>query len=181
MTDRAGYRILLMALFLSTGGQALAHALQPGYLGIAPDGEHAYRIVWKKPAVRGRPMAIDAQLPANCSPRRAETPRWTGSAWVAAWRTECPGGIEGGEIRITGLERTVTDVLVRIDRADGEALTHRLDPERTAFIVPATPSLSEVVRAYLQLGIQHILGGVDHLLFVLALLLLVDGMGRRAG
>jgi hydrogenase/urease accessory protein HupE len=36
----------------------------------------------------------------------------------------------------------------------------------------------EVIRTYTLLGIGHILGGVDHLLFVLALLLLVRGIGR---
>ena len=31
----------------------------------------------------------------------------------------------------------------------------------------------EVARAYLVLGVEHILGGIDHLLFVLALMLLI--------
>src|SRR4029079_11605226 len=36
----------------------------------------------------------------------------------------------------------------------------------------------DVVRTYLPLSIEHILTGVDHLLFVLGLLLLVRGFGR---
>jgi hypothetical protein len=45
-------------------------------------------------------------------------------------------------------------------------------------VIPAVTSALDVVRAYTVLGIEHILGGVDHLLFVLALLLLVRGLGR---
>jgi hydrogenase/urease accessory protein HupE len=36
----------------------------------------------------------------------------------------------------------------------------------------------EVAATYLQLGVEHILGGIDHLLFILALLILVKGVGR---
>jgi hydrogenase/urease accessory protein HupE len=35
-----------------------------------------------------------------------------------------------------------------------------------------------VARTYFLLGVEHILSGIDHLLFVLALMLLVKGMGR---
>jgi hydrogenase/urease accessory protein HupE len=44
--------------------------------------------------------------------------------------------------------------------------------------VEAAPGALEVARTYLLLGTEHILGGVDHLLFVLALLILVKGTRR---
>ncbi len=176
MTERL--RPLWLLLLWLAAGEAAAHALQPGYLSLEPAGEGEYRVLWKKPAVRGRPMAIDAVLPAGCQPRRAPQSLWDGSGFVARWRTRCADGLAGGEIRVAGLERTVTDVLLRVSFPDGGTLTHRLDPDRTAFTVPAAPTLLEVVKSYLLLGIRHILGGVDHLLFVLALLLLVDGVRR---
>ena len=55
------------------------------------------------------------------------------------------------------------------------AVTHRLVPRRSSFVVPEAASGWEVARTYLALGVEHILGGVDHLLFVLALLLVVRG------
>jgi hydrogenase/urease accessory protein HupE len=42
----------------------------------------------------------------------------------------------------------------------------------------ATPGAFEVVRTYTLLGIEHILTGFDHLLFVLALILIVRGTRR---
>lgn len=46
------------------------------------------------------------------------------------------------------------------------------------FTVEAPAGTAEIAWSYLLLGIEHILGGIDHLLFVLALLLIVRG-GKR--
>jgi len=69
-------------------------------------------------------------------------------------------------------------VLVRFDFADGVSQAHRLTAGDPSFTVPTQPSSLEVVRTYLLLGVKHILGGIDHLMFVLALLLLVRGVRR---
>jgi len=69
-------------------------------------------------------------------------------------------------------------VLLRVDYLDGSASNQRLTPAEPSVVIPARPSAFEVIRTYTVLGIGHILGGVDHLLFVLALLLLVRGLGR---
>ena len=169
--------VFLLGL-LALAGSAAGHALQPGYLELRLTEAESYSVLWKKPAVRGRPMAISALLPETCQPRRPPEPVWDGSAWIARWTARCAGGLENGTIRIEGLERTATDVLVRFDFADGAAGTHRLTASGPVFTVPTQPSALEVARTYLVLGVRHILSGIDHLLFVLALLILVDGMRR---
>ena len=77
------------------------------------------------------------------------------------------------EIGVKGLSATMTDVLVRLARADGSVQVVRLTPSTPAFVVAATPGSWEVARTYTLLGVEHILRGIDHLLFVLALMLLV--------
>jgi hydrogenase/urease accessory protein HupE len=178
----AGRRIVaLMALVFGVLGSVASshgHALQPGYLELRLIGEELYAVVWKTPAVKSRPMPITARLPESCEARAPVDSIWNGSAYVARWTTRCTGGLEGGVIRIDGLDRTATDVLVRFDFADGVGQTHRLTPGDASFTVPSQPSALEVVRTYLLLGFKHILSGVDHLAFVLALLLLVKGVRR---
>ena len=105
-------------------------------------------------------------------------PIWDGAAYVARWSARCKGGIEGGLIHIVGLDKTSTDVLVRYEFANGVSQARRLTPGDPSFTVPTQPSRLEVVKTYLLLGVEHILGGFDHLLFVLALLLLVTGARR---
>ena len=177
-----GKQMLALTAFLvgAIGFSALSlgHALQPGYLEIRLIDKELYAAVWKKPAVNSRPMAITAKLPQSCDPRTPVEPIWDGSAYIARWTIRCSGGLEGGVIRIDGLDQTKTDVLVRFDFADGASQTHRLTPSDSSFTVPRQPSRLEVVRTYLLLGFKHILSGIDHLMFVLALLLLVKGVRR---
>ncbi len=177
-----GKQMLALTAFLvgAIGFSALSlgHALQPGYLEIRLIDKELYAAVWKKPAVNSRPMAITAKLPQSCDPRTPVEPIWDGSAYIARWTLRCSGGLEGGVIRIDGLDQTKTDVLVRFDFADGASQTHRLTPSDSSFTVPSQPSRLEVVRTYLLLGFKHILSGIDHLMFVLALLLLVKGVRR---
>jgi hydrogenase/urease accessory protein HupE len=177
-----GRRVIALMAFLvgvfASVASSHGHALQPGYLELRLINEELYAVVWKKPAIKSRPMAITVQLPESCDPRIPVQPVWDGAAYVSRWTARCPGGIEGGVIHIDGLDRTSTDVLVRFDFEDGVSQARRLTPGDPSFTVPAQPSRLEVVRTYLLLGIEHILGGFDHLLFVLALLMLVTGARR---
>lgn len=178
----AGRLIFTLSAFLifalGFSASSFGHALQPGYLELRLVDKGLYAVIWKVPAINNRPMAIAANLPEHCDPKIPGQPIWNGVAYVARWSANCPGGIEGGVIRINGLDRTSTDVLVRFDFANGDNATHRLTAGDPSFTVPAQPSRLDVVQAYLLLGVKHILRGFDHLLFVLALLILVKGMRR---
>ena len=168
--------LICMAGFSST--VSYGHALQPGYLELRLVDTDLYSVLWKKPANRGKPMAISAVLPENCDQAKPPQSVWDGMAYLARWTAHCAGGLEGGEIRIDGLDETSTDVLVRFDFTDGTVESRRLTPGDSSFTIPAIPSRFEVVRTYLVLGFKHILSGIDHLMFVLALLILVKGTRR---
>jgi len=173
--------ILSLPLFQACTSVAGAHALQPGYLELQLLGQDKWRVFWRKPAVQGKPMEIDARLPGNCDARKPTDPRFDGAAWVSQWIATCAGGIIGGEILIEGLSQTQTDVLVRYELAGGESQTARLTPSEPGFIVPDDPGPLAVLASYFMLGVEHILEGIDHLLFVFALLLLIRDPWRLAG
>ena len=59
---------------------------------------------------------------------------------------------------------------MRIESLGGAAQTGG-SPTRRIHAVQATPGAWEVAATYLRLGIEHILFGFDHLLFVLALVI----------
>lgn len=174
--------ILLGVLALAAGpAPAAAHALQPGYLELQKIGGATWRVVWRKPAVAGRPMPIDPVLPRACQPGTPPEVRFDGAAYVAQWIAECPGGLAGGEIAIANLASTETDVLVRYELTPGESEAMRLTPAEAAFVVPEAPGFAEVLGSYFSLGVDHILTGFDHLLFVLALVLLIHDRWRLLG
>jgi hydrogenase/urease accessory protein HupE len=99
------------------------------------------------------------------------------NAIVQTW-TMRSESLRGQSLRIAGLESTLTDVLVRIVFADGTTWVERLTPQRPGAIIPARPGSWSVAGTYFVLGVEHILMGIDHLLFVLALLLLTRGAWR---
>lgn len=176
------WRLLCALMFFAglvpTG--ASAHALEPGYLEVTPVAGDSYRVFWRKPDVRGNPMDIDARVPDACDPLVGPPPESDGRAWISVWVASCPGGLAGGSITIEGLERQKTDVLVRYE-ADGAVHAERLTPDRTSFVVPEAPGVFDVFWTYLPLGVEHILAGIDHLLFVFALLLLIPDRWRLVG
>jgi hydrogenase/urease accessory protein HupE len=87
-------------------------------------------------------------------------------------------GLAGGCIEFPGLQLTITDVLVRVQTLDGAASTALVRPNRTWIAIVSAPGWTAVTSAYVFHGIEHILFGYDHLLFVLALILIVRD--RRA-
>lgn len=177
---------LIAALFalvalLSTNNGAHAHALEPGYLELQVLSEDTWRAFWRKPAVGNRAMSIDVTLPQNCEPRTSPEARFDGRAYVARWMTNCPGGLAGGEIAIPGLSSTRTDVLVRYELEQGASQTQRLTAGEPSFEIPKTRGTLNIIGTYFSLGVDHIAGGYDHLLFVFALLMLIRDRWRLVG
>ena len=87
----------------------------------------------------------------------------------------CDSGLAlaGETITIDGLSATQIDVMVRINFVDGSTQSAILRPANPSFTVPAPGKKGAIAWAYLRLGVEHILQGIDHLLFVLGLLLIV--------
>lgn len=171
--------ILLFAL-LGWVASASAHEVRPGYLEARQIDGGTYDVLWKVPARGEQRLSLHVVWPGNC---RATDPaaQFTDSAFVERMRVSCTGGLVGGRILIDGLDATRTDVLARVERTDGTTQTVRLTPAAPGFTVVATAGALEVANTYFVLGVEHILAGIDHLLFVLGLLFLVRSWGRLVG
>lgn len=169
---------LLCALVLALlAGPVRADEFKPAYLQLTETAPGRYDVLWKVPA-------LDAETVLKLKPvfppgTREVTPRrqsYVGGAAVIRWTAEVPGGLYGRAVGFDGLETTRVDILVRLQRADGSEQLERLNPATPQFLASPSPGPWEVVTSYTWLGIEHILLGVDHLLFVAALVMLVRGV-----
>jgi hydrogenase/urease accessory protein HupE len=98
---------------------------------------------------------------------------------TARWVVRCDAqGLVGRTVGVEGLTTGQTDALVRVTLADGHVVQAVLRGSKPHLTVPGRPGRLDVLRSYSALGVEHILTGVDHLLFIGGLLLLVGG-GRR--
>ncbi|MBW4935262.1 HupE/UreJ family protein [Marinobacter sp. F4206] len=167
--------VIFLAILMAMPSLLQAHALEPGFLSLTPAGKDSWQVVWRVPQVRGQPMQISAVLPETCAPRAAPGPvQFDGRAFVSRWVATCTGGLEGGTIVVRGLETTRTDVLVRYSAEIGAPpVVTRLTPDVVSFDIALKGSFDSVLSSYFVLGVEHILEGFDHLLFVFALLLLI--------
>jgi hypothetical protein len=84
--------------------------------------------------------------------------------------------LTGQTISIEGLRTVQTDVLLLVQLTGGQQHSAILRPASPAFTIPTEASRWKIASDYGRMGTTHILEGVDHLLFVLALLLIVDGL-----
>jgi len=130
-------------------------------------------VLWKVPAQGEMRLSIHPQFPEMCAHASEPTASQIIGAFTERTTMVCKGGLIGRAIGIDGLSATMTDVLVRSVRTDGSVQVARVTPSSSAFVFEGELGSVQVARAYTSLGIEHILGGIDHLLFVRGLLLIV--------
>ncbi len=152
---------------------ASAHETRPAYLELRQTGPDTYEVLWSVPVPLAIGGALDVRLPEGCAPAGPAEQVDAADAFVDRWTVRCPGGLEGRSIAIDGLRPVLADALVRIERSDGTTQIILLTPDQPSFTASRASPRIAVAATYLRLGIEHILGGVDHLLFVLGLLLIV--------
>jgi hydrogenase/urease accessory protein HupE len=169
------WALVLVAAMTLSATTAQAHEVRPGYLELKESSRNVFQVLFKLPTLGGMRFNLSPQLPAGCRTSVPAATYETPSAVLVRWTVQCDGTLAGRAIGVQGLSGTLIEVLVRIERLDGSTVVQRLKPTAPSFIVPAEPSAWQVAGTYLVLGVEHILGGVDHLLFVLALLLIVPG------
>jgi hydrogenase/urease accessory protein HupE len=156
-----------------------AHEVRPGYLELRQTAPDTYESLFKVPALGEElRLALYVKLPDGTVDVAPPRTFFASGAHVERRTVRRDGGLAGQAIAVEGLSATMTDVLVRIEDSTGNAQTERLTPTKTSLVIRIAPGAGEVAATYLWLGIEHILFGFDHLLFVLALLILVR-QGRR--
>jgi hydrogenase/urease accessory protein HupE len=174
-------RLFALCLLITIARPARAHPLNPALLDVRERGDGSCDVRWRVPV--GAPVLapIRPSLPAEWLVRDAPATELAdaGQTVGTSWRVACsPRGLAGARIGVTGLDERRTDALVHVARTDGTTWQEVLRPGHASVVVPAAASKATVALAYLLLGVRHILSGVDHLLFVLGLLLLVGDRRR---
>jgi hypothetical protein len=165
---------LLMVFSLSVE----AHRFAPSLLQIKESGSDTYSVTWKTPIQQVSDIPMSPVLPKVC--QLSEESPWIreGTGKLRQSTYQCAGGLIGQAITVNGLGPNQSSVMLNVALADDIDHQAVLTSDESTFVVPAEPDRWQVVGRYSVLGAEHIWAGIDHLLFVLGLLLLVGG-GRR--
>jgi hydrogenase/urease accessory protein HupE len=171
--------VVAVALLIDVAVPVRADEFKPGYLQLTQLDRETYDVLWKIPAIdESTTLKVTPQFPNGTEALTPVRSTFSRGITVQRWRIRVPEGLDGKAILFSRLSETRIDVLARLVRLDGTVQLERILPVHPSFVGRPSPGRLEVVRTYAILGIEHILSGFDHLLFVLALVLLVQGTGR---
>ena len=164
--------IWLCALLVVLAAPARADELRPGYLELTQRDAGHWDMIWKAPVLGGLATRSRPALPDFCKVTPGPV-RLEGAALVASASLDCARPLDGASVGLAGMESSYTDALLRIAPLDRPVQAERLTPDRPLAVVKMVPDSWQVARTYALLGVEHILTGYDHLLFVVALVLLL--------
>jgi hypothetical protein len=152
---------------------AEAHEVRPAYLAIEEAAPGEFDVLFKTPMRGDMRLDLSVVFSGKVENLTPVVSRPTGDAMVQTWRIEAIEPLAGQTIVVDGLESTLTDALLRVGFADGNVFVERLTPGAPHATIPAAQSGWSVAGTYIVQGVEHILFGFDHLLFVAALLLII--------
>ncbi|MGJ7508660.1 HupE/UreJ family protein [Variovorax sp. GT1P44] len=154
-------------------GTAQAHDSRPAYLEITETAQGRYDVLWRTPLTAGARLPVELQFPDDVRTIAAPSERTFPDSVVERRIIEVPSGLGGRRVEVVGLQGTITDVLARVQTADGASSTSLIRPSMPWLEVAVSRGRGATAITFLKQGIEHIVLGVDHLLFVFGLLLLV--------
>jgi hydrogenase/urease accessory protein HupE len=168
--------IAVFMIGLSTLMPASADEIRPALLDIKEQNTGLFAVTWKVPTRGDKALAITSQLPGSLELVGTPTVQKVQGAQIEHATYKSNGeSLIGQTITIEGLTAVQTDVLLLIQLQDATQHSAILRPSSPQFTIPLEASKLQVAGDYWWMGTIHILEGVDHLLFVLALLLIVVG------
>lgn len=162
----------LAGLLLVLCSPAQTQDVRPALLEFSEALPGLYDFLWKKPSGGETELEIEPVMPAECRLNSGGEPQQAPGVLMVRGRLQCPDGLAGKMLQIRGLAATRTDVLVRVRRLDGHLETYLIRPVNPRITFDDMGLTVQRLLGYARLGIERMLLGVDHLLFVFGLLLI---------
>ena len=165
---RRWWKALLLAALALAGGAASAHEMSMAEMELRETSHGEFQ--WQWVASGNRPASQDL------------TPAWPEGCTADANVLRCGEAGLQGRLVIDGVGKRYSAALVKVFWLDGQFRVYTLTGAQPSVRLYGSADdkrgMGEIAWAYLLLGVEHILSGFDHLLFVIGLLFLV-GVRRR--
>jgi hydrogenase/urease accessory protein HupE len=168
-------RLVAFLVLLLSAQYASAHESRPLFVEIVEKAPNAFAVTWKIPPSTLAVTSPVVVMPEVCT---ASSPPG-GTQLVKRQLFRCKSDLSGKRVHIEFPRYNPSiSTLFRLQRLSGKKHTAIQGPNDPAWTVPDREGTVSVAKEYLILGIEHILKGYDHLLFV-ACLVLIAGTWRR--
>jgi hydrogenase/urease accessory protein HupE len=170
----SGWLLAGLVVWAAAMPAAMAHESRPAYLEIDETAPGQYSMVWRTPVKSGRRLPVVLQVPDGARNLQDPVIMELADSRLERRRIDAgPEGLSGKRIEFPGLQFTITDVVVKVKLLDGRSWMVIARPSEPWVTIEPARGITAVAFDFLKQGIEHILSGADHLLFVFGLLLLV--------
>lgn len=153
-----------------------AHELRPSVVEMREVERGEYTLDWKVTLSVGSARlltnSLEPVIPDNCAIQGEKVQRIQSAALMGRASLTCAGDPAGGAFGLSELLGK-SDAIARYIPLDAPTQSFRLTADETSATILAEPDPLSVLGDYFVIGAEHIIFGWDHLLFVIALVLLV--------
>ena len=164
-------RVILFFLFLIQ--DVYSHPLAPSFYKLSEGNEGLVTVLWKEPETKVRGERVIPVVPKDCQLVGKPHYSYENTGVLKNYTLSCQGQLIGKTIEVKGLNDSKSNVLLHITLKDKRIIQEILNSKKSKVIIPKNFSSWEFFKRYLILGFEHILSGADHLLFILALIILM--------
>ena len=170
--------LIAISCTLAISPNLQAHPLAPGLLALVEVEENRFQAIWKLPNRTADSGQLQPVLPTTCQVNDVQAPVAAGTGRSQSFQLLCEGELVGATFGVAGMDPGTAGVLLRISFIDQRVVHEMLRYEQSTFSIPPRQSALQVFGRYLSLGIDHLIEGIDHVLFVITLSILV-GWSRQ--
>ncbi len=172
-------KILWLFAFFFYMTFASAHESRPLFVEVTEKEAGVYELRYKIPATIPEFNLPEIFLPDSFEALDRIVIYQTSVGFIKKQTLKSTIGLNGGDIRIRyPVMNPSVSCIMKVVLLNGQKFNKLLGPDELVWAVPEEESWAAVAKQYTILGIQHILEGWDHLLFLICLML-VAGVGRK--
>lgn len=161
---------LIVSLIFIFSSNYFSHEFNPAHLLINETEELEYEALWMTP-IKNLGTSPELSFPKICEIEK-ELPFRQGKYLSEKILLKCGESLRGKAIQVSGLS-ILNDALVTINHFDGDRFEGLMNLKVPEIIIPKDKQVYPT--GYFYLGVEHLLGGVDHVVFVLGLIFLISG------
>ncbi len=170
-----GLPVCAVLLWLAFASQHVgAHSLSPSLVELVESEPAAFSLRLKQPLKRAQVEPVETLLPTEC----VAVGRWdeqrTLDSRILQSSVTCGGGLAGTTLTFPRLAESAASLVLKVRWQSGASFIAVVKASEPAVLIPVSPSPGRVFADYFLFGLEHLVTGLDHLLFLVALVLLVQ-------
>ena len=164
------YKLVKTLVILACSTALFSHEFNPAHLVVDELADNEYQVSWMYP-IKNIGVRAEVFFPDNCE-REGQLPSQKGKYLVERISLDCESSLKGQIISVNNLS-VLTDALITITHSNGEVFEGLMNLKRSSIEIPFQKQVYPM--GYFTLGIDHLMSGNDHILFILGLLFLISG------